>query len=258
MSNRLGIVHAVALGLLAVGAAPLPAHADWLVTREGGRVETKGPWQIKGKLVVFTRADDGSLSSLRAAEVDLDASAKATADAKVQATAPPPAEVPQKKIAVLTDKDFRKPTPVDANGKPVETAPVKTGPLVVSDWKKLDRPTGDGIAVEGSVRNSTGDMMVNASVDVQLFNEAGERVGTAPGLLTSTSIPPAGTVQFRANFPGVFTFATPKFEVNGLPLNMSPAEDKDKDKDKPADAKPEPKPQAEPSPPPADDEAPPP
>jgi hypothetical protein len=255
MSNRLGIVHVVALGLLAVGAALLPAHADWLVTREGGRVETKGPWQIKGKLVVFTRADDGSLASLRAAEVDLDASAKATADAKVQAAAPPPAEAPQKKIAVLTDKDFRKPTPVDANGKPVEAAPVKTGPLVVSDWKKLDRPTGDGIAVEGSVHNSTGDMMVNASVDVQLFNETGERVGTAPGLLTSTSIPPDGTVQFRANFPGVFTFATPKFEVNGLPLNMNPAADKDK----PADAKPEQKPSSpEPSPPPADGEAPPP
>jgi hypothetical protein len=257
MSNRLGIVHAVALGLLAVGVVPPPAHADWLVTREGGRVETKGPWQIKGKLVVFTRVDDGSLASLRTAEVDFDASAKATADAKVQAAAPPPAEAPQKKIAVLTDKDFRKPTPVDANGKPVETAPVKTGPLVVSDWKKLDRPTGDGIAVEGSVHNSTGDMMINASVDVQLFNEAGERVGTAPGLLTSTSIPPDGTVQFRANFPGVFTFATAKFEANGLPLNMNPVTDKDKDKA--ADAKPEPKPQAEPpSPPPADDEAPPP
>jgi hypothetical protein len=255
MSNRLGIVHAIALGLLAVGTTPLPAHADWLVTREGGRVETKGPWQIKGKLVVFTRADDGVLASLRGTEVDLDASAKATADAKIQAAAPPPAEAPQKKIAVLTDKDFHKPAPVDANGKPVEAAPVKSGPLVVSDWKKLDRPTGDGIAVEGSVHNSTGDMMVNASVDVQLFNETGERVGTAPGLLTSTSIQPDGTVQFRANFPGVFTFATAKFDVNGLPLNMNPATDKDKDK--PADAKPEQKPQPEPSPP-AEDEAPPP
>jgi hypothetical protein len=223
MSNRLGIVHGIALGLLAAGMAALPARADWLVTHEGGRVETKGSWQIKGKLVVFTRAADGALASLRAAEVDLDASAKATAEAKVQAAAPAPAEAPQKKIAVLTDKDFRRPAPVDASGKPESGPPAHTGPLVVGGWKKLDRPTGDGIAVEGTVRNTTGDMIVNSSIEVQLYNEAGERVGTAPGLLTSTSIQPDGTVSFRANFPGVFTFANAKFEVNGLPLNMTPA-----------------------------------
>jgi hypothetical protein len=252
MSKRRGmIVHGIALALLAVGVAPLPAHADWLVTQEGGRVETKGPWQVKGKLVVFTRAADGALASLRATEVDLDASAKATAAAKVQAAAPAPVEAPQKKLAVLTDKDFHKPVPVDASGKPADTAPAKTGPLIVSDWKKLDRPSGDGIAVEGTVHNSTGDMMVNASIEVQLYNESGERVGTAPGLLTSTSIQPDGSVQFHANFPGVFTFATAKFAINGLPLNMSPAPDKDKA----PDAKPEPQPEP---PPPADDQAPPP
>jgi len=89
MSKRLGIVHGAALGLLLLEAA-MSARADWLVTREGGRVETKGPWQVKGKLVVFTRAADSGLASLRASEVDLEASAKATADAKVQAEAPPP------------------------------------------------------------------------------------------------------------------------------------------------------------------------
>jgi hypothetical protein len=254
MSNRLGIVHGIALGLLAVGAVSLPAQADWLVTRDGGRVETKGPWQIKGKLLVFTRAADGALASLRTTEVDLDASAKATADAKIQASAPPAVEAPQKKIASLTDKDFKKPVPVDADGKPVE-APAKTGPLAVSDWKKLERPSGDGIALEGTVHNSTGDMMINASIEVQLYNETGERVGTAPGLLTSTSVQPNGSVQFHANFPGVFTFATAKFAVNGLPLNMSPTDDKDKA----SDAKPEPKPQPQPEPPPSpEDDVPPP
>lgn len=242
MSNRLGIVHGIALGLLALGAAALPARADWLVTQEGGRVETKGPWQIKGKLVVFTRAADGVLASLRAAEVDLDASAKATAAAKVQAAAPPPSEAPQKKLAVLTDKDFRKPTPpADGAAKPDAAPPAHAGPLVVNNWKRLDRPAGDGVAVEGTVHNTTGDMMVNASVEVQLYNEAGDRVGTAPGLLTSTSIQPDGTVSFRANFPEVFTFANARFEVNGLPLNMSPnPSDKDKQPEAtPPDQKPE-------------------
>jgi hypothetical protein len=230
MSNRLGIVPGIALGLLALGLAPLTAHADWLVTHEGGRVETKGPWQMKGKLVVFTRADDGALASLRASEVDLDASAKATADAKVQATAPPPVVVPQKKIAVLTDKDFRKPAPTDANGAPAGApAAAHAGPLVISDWKRVDSPAGDGISVEGIVHNTTGEVMINTSVEVQLYNEVGDRVGTASGLLASTSITADGTTQFRANFPGVFTFASAKFEVNGFPINIASPDQKPAD-----------------------------
>jgi hypothetical protein len=212
--------------------------SHWLVTRDGGRVETKGAWQTKGKLVVFTRAADGALASLRAAEVDLDASAKATAEAKVKTEAPPAPEPARKKIAVLTDKDFRKPTPAGGDADtPEKGGQAKSGPLAVSDWKKLDIPSGDGIAIEGQVHNTTKDMMINASVDVELFNEAGERVGTAQGLLTSTSIQPDGSVSFRANFPGVFTFTDARIKVNGLPLTFSspPA-----DGDKPADQAPPP------------------
>ncbi|MEO6193842.1 MAG: FxLYD domain-containing protein [Thermoanaerobaculia bacterium] len=227
MSKRLGIVHGIALGLLALGLAPLTAHADWLVTHEGGRVETKGPWQMKGKLVVFTRADDGALASLRASEVDLDASTKATAAAKVQATAAPPAAVPQKKIAVLTDKDFRKPTPAGADGAAASApAAAHAGPLVVSDWKRVDNPDGEGLWVEGSVHNTTGEVMINASVEVQLYNEGGDRVGTASGLLAATSIKADGTVQFRATFPGIFTFASAKFEVSGFPINVASPDEK--------------------------------
>jgi hypothetical protein len=230
MRHRNGTVHGIALGLLALGLAALPARADWLVTKDGGRVETKGTWQTKGKLVVFTRAADGALASLRASEVDLGASAKATADAKVKAEAPAQPEPEHKKIAVLTDKDFHKPAPAgDADTPDKPAAPAKSGPLAVSNWKKLDIPSGDGIAVEGQIHNTTKDMMINTSVEVQLFNEAGERVGTAPGLLTSTSVQPDGTVSFRANFPGIFTFADARFQVNGLPLTFSsPPGDGDK------------------------------
>lgn len=237
MSHRNGIIHGAALGLLILGAAALPARADWLVTRDGGRVETKGTWQIKGKLVVFTRAADGALASLRASEVDLDASAKATADAKVKAEAPPPPEPEHKKIAVLTDKDFHKtPPPGDAE-TPEKGAPAPTGPLAVSNWKKQDNPSGEGISIEGQIHNTTRELMINASVDVQLFNEAGERVGTAQGLLSATSIQPDATVSFRANFPGVFTFKDARFQVNGQPLTITAAP---ADGDTPADQTPPP------------------
>jgi hypothetical protein len=221
MSHRNGIVHGAALGLLILGMAALPARADWLVTRDGGRVETKGTWQVKGKLVVFTRAADGALASLRASEVDLDASAKATAEAKVKTEAPPPPEPPRKKIAVLTDKDFHKSSPGDTD-TPDKAAPAeKSGPIAVSNWKKVDNPSGEGISIEGQIHNTTRETMINASVDVQIFNETGERVGTAQGLLSTTSIQPDGTASFRANFPGVFTFKDAKFQVNGQPLTLA-------------------------------------
>jgi hypothetical protein len=227
MSKRLRIVRGAALGLLVLGAAALPSRADWLVTREGGRVETKGSWQVKGKLVVFTRAADSGLASLRLAEVDLDASTRATSEAKVQSEAPPPPEPPKKKLAVLTDKDFKKPAPPDEAGKAGDDKPVASnGPVSVTSWKRVD---GDnGVSLEGTLNNTTNSMIVNASVEIELYNEAGDRVGTSEALLTSTSVQPNGTVNFRANFPGVFTFSDAKFKPSGMPLDMNPpAEKKD-------------------------------
>jgi hypothetical protein len=229
MRKRLGIVHGAALGLLVLGAAALPARADWLVTREGGRVETKGPWQVKGKLVVFTRAADSGLASLRLADVDLDASSKVTAEAKVQAAAPPPPpEPPKKKLAVLTDKDFKKPTPPDEASKAGDDKPVASnGPVAVASWKRTD---GDnGVTIEGTLNNTTGSMIVNASVEVELYNEAGDKLGTAEALLTSTSVQPNGAVTFRANFPGVFAFSDARFKPNGMPLDMTPPGEKKDD-----------------------------
>jgi hypothetical protein len=247
-SRRRGIVHGLSAGLLGLviagGVTASPAGADWLVTREGGKVETRGPWQIKGKLVVFTRADDGSLASLRSTEVDLDTSGKLTAEAKVQAAAPLPVEVPKKKLAVLTDQSFRKAAPpAPADGKTADKKPAAaSGPLSVGSWKRSESPEGDGLVIEGTLHNSTGDMIINSAVEVQLYNEVGDRVGTAQGLLTSTSVQPNGSADFRASFPGVFTFADVRFQPQGLPLNMNAPEAKSDDKggSKPAEKAPPP------------------
>jgi glutaredoxin len=96
-SRRLASVAACVLGLAIAG----PAAADWLVLRDGGKVETRGPWRERGKLVVFTDAE-GVLRSLRAADVDLEASGEATARAAAPAPkAPPPAR--REPVLVLTD-----------------------------------------------------------------------------------------------------------------------------------------------------------
>jgi hypothetical protein len=207
------------LGAMLMAASP--AAADWLITRAGGRVETKGPWQVRGKLVVFTPAA-GPLSSLRLSEVDLEASRKATADAKAQTAAVPAPVTPKKKLAVLTDKDFRKPegsAPVKPAAAAVEHPSAPAGPLAVSSWKRTDRTGGDGIEIQGTLHNTTDDLMIEATVEVQLYNEAGDRIGTAPGVLSSPSLQPASTVDFRASFPGVFAFSEVKFETKGLSLD---------------------------------------
>ncbi len=85
------------------------SHADWLVTRAGERVETEGPWEVKGQMVVFTQPG-GTLSSLRVSEVDLEASEEATAET-ARTAAPPEAPAPtlasarMKGTRVITTED---------------------------------------------------------------------------------------------------------------------------------------------------------
>lgn len=63
----------------AVALAPGGAlHADWIVLGSGQRIETKGAWQVRGRQVVFT-SRTGVLQALPLADVDVEASRKATA-----------------------------------------------------------------------------------------------------------------------------------------------------------------------------------
>lgn len=100
--NR-GTLLLLTLLLLALGS---PARADWLVTRDGKSIETKGAWTVSGKVVKFT-SSAGVLSSLRVDEVDLDASRDETARRNApSAPPPPPKPAPAKKpVLVLTDAD---------------------------------------------------------------------------------------------------------------------------------------------------------
>ncbi|KAB2962235.1 MAG: hypothetical protein F9K16_09660, partial [Thermoanaerobaculia bacterium] len=68
------------LAAAALVAAAGPAAADWLVMKDGSRLETRGAWKVDGRRVVFN-LPNGTLSAIRADEIDLDASAAATARA---------------------------------------------------------------------------------------------------------------------------------------------------------------------------------
>ena len=103
-SSKSWVLGLVALGALTV-ALPQPATADWLVLKDGSRVETDGGWSQRGKLLVFT-GTDGSLLSLRLDEVDLEASERATQEAVEAASRPPDPPAPRKpSVFRLTDAD---------------------------------------------------------------------------------------------------------------------------------------------------------
>ena len=121
MRRRL-VLSVCLLGLVAA----LPIHGDWLVTRDGARVETKGPWKVKGSQVIFT-LPNGTLSVLRKSEVDLDASAVATAQSQRPTSSSAQAETKRSEpsVLVLTNKDIR--SADDANAERAEAAAQEGG-----------------------------------------------------------------------------------------------------------------------------------
>jgi hypothetical protein len=221
---------ALAICTLAVLPAAPPARGDWLVTRQQDRVETSGPWQQKGKLVVFHRPD-GSLASLRLSEVDLEASREATRRAREEKDQPVKEAAPRPKkpsVVSLTDADFQSTAPSPAaaaapeKGAKEEKAPdKKASSLAVASWERGKAPDGH-VVVTGTLRNTSADQAAASGVTVLLFDEAGTPLGKVEGVLTSTMVPGGGTVGFQADFPDVFSFAAAKFETRSLNLGSKP------------------------------------
>jgi hypothetical protein len=235
-SRRAGVWTAL---LLAVAA--LPAAGDWLVLRTGARSETKGPWQVKGKLVVFT-APNGTLSSLRLSDVDLAASERATVEAKAQAEKPPEPPPPprRKSIRSLTDADFaRKPPPAPAAGegeaageaaKPEAKDDGQTeqkSTVAVSSWNQVNRTEGDGLDLVGALRNDGNLLATDVTLTVKVYDDEGTLLKTADAILASTSLPPGGTTSFRVPLPTVFTFARASFETRNTTVTLDPIPEKE-------------------------------
>jgi hypothetical protein len=227
--------------LLAVAAAT-PAAADWLVTSEGARVETHGPWQVKGKLVVFTGAD-GTLSSLRLTQVDMEASKRATADKHKMVEedlTTHPAER-KKPVRTITDKDVTHGGTADGGGPGVAAKaaadaraakaeaqpaakPLGGSPLTVGTWQKMDRREKDGLELFGELRNGGPDIAAQVGLTVSLYDETGKVLATTEAILTANAIEPRSSTNFRALFPGVFTFASAKFDPRSAQLQMQSTE----------------------------------
>ncbi len=209
------ILPALALLTMLLGAAN--ATADWLVTKEGARVETRGAWKVKGKLVVFTTTE-GKLSSLRVTEVDLDASRDATEEAvaaSAQAETPPePEKVPErrKSVRVITDKDVRQ--------GPASTA--KPG-LEVVTWKQQAAEDDGHVVIAGLVQNPSESRSIELALRVMLFDGGGNLIASSQAAFGGEALPPGETISFRADFPGFFAFDSLQFEPRSKPAPAAPS-----------------------------------
>lgn len=235
LSRRWGILGLLAIALLGISS---PVAADWLVTREGGRVETRGPWTVKGKLVVFHTAE-GKLSSLRLAEVDLDASRRVTEEAvaaQAQAAAEPEKPPERKKsVRVITDKDVKPAAPATAPAAETEgetaSAETKTqgaaaGPgVVVETWKQGRHPDDDHVVIDGTVWNASSVTAADLKLKAMIYDETGALIAISQAALAASALSPGQKVAFRADFPGYFSFATLKFEAQSRPLNTRPEDE---------------------------------
>lgn len=234
------VVLGLVLTLHAFG--PWSAKADWIQTRDGARVETRGAWKVKGSSVIFT-SKNGTLSSLRLSEVDLDASAVATVEAN-QPPAPttPPPERQKRSVLVLTDKDIPRASPAgtpdtnegdeapDDSNSPTDgdqeenqtaTNQATAEPVTVTQWTDTQLEDLDGLEVNGTLQNHAAKLVTDVRVLVRLRDQDGELLGVSNAFLGALSLAPGSTTKFRAVFPDVSaTSIQPEFEIRSHGIDI--------------------------------------
>lgn len=204
---------------LASPAAPLAA--DWLVLQDGTRLEVQEGWKVSGRQIVFA-GRDGRLSSLRADQIDLAASAaenQRAASAPVRTTAPPGPE-PLKAHWSLSDRDFAPRSPASGQqgtespaNAPVEGRPIDfTSGLRILDWGHSVDPVGRRIQILGTLENGGKADVSSIYLGVRLIDRRGVVVAEQGALVEKASLAPGEISGFRVSFPQVAEFESVKFE----------------------------------------------
>ena len=225
----------------AAGVGATPVAADWLVLHDGAAIETAGAWEVKGRLVVFHRAD-GSLASMRLSEVDLEQSHRRTVAARAPQREPavePAEEV--RAVLVLTDADVRHIAPADliapneAEGE-AEAAGEESGDsegssegpgerdgraevegaVRVTGWHTISDIDFAGVKIGGTVQNGSDSVALNVVLTVRLTNENGQTIGTSQAELRQKALEPGTSTIFEAEFSGLYTFVGIDFETQSF------------------------------------------
>ncbi len=218
----------IGLAAILVLTAAAPAAADWLVTTSGEEIETAGEWEVRGALVVF-QTPDGRLNSLRASEVDLDASHERTT-APVVEPEPEPEPTPRGPVLVITDADVAHVAadfeetgePEAEDGPEAEDSPAASV-LEVVRWQDLVDVQANTLQIFGSVANRGESVVTNARVMVRLLDRSGDLLESQRATLGEPAIGPGAMTSFSATFPGSPGFASVEFDVQARGFRVRPA-----------------------------------
>ncbi len=227
---------ALALTVLFAGVAG--AGADQLVLRDGSRMETRGPWRQEGRLVVFTSAD-GRLASLRASDVDLEASRAATA-AAVRPAAPeaaPAVAAAPRSVRRITNADIPRGEATPAGGEDEAAEPTAGGAaaagageaaaavLTVSSSDQTKDPADGHVVVTGTLANDSDDTVAGVRLTVHAFGPEGHLLASRPAELDADALEGEATTEFRVDFPDVYEVFALRFDTAGTRLRAAAGAD---------------------------------
>ena len=213
------------LALASAWAAVPPVAGDWLVTRDGARIETAGTWQVKGSQVIFT-LPGGRLSALRAADVDLEASAAETRRAAAAETAAAETATSGETSAIrvkrprraftndnVGETDDSDDTTDEATGTadsaesvaseaPAAEEPTTSEPVELESWDS--REGDDGLEIHGILRNTGDSFAADLRLMVTVPGEVDEPPLTPRAFLDSSALAPGASTRFRVLLPGIW------------------------------------------------------
>ena len=211
-------------------AAALPAAAEVLILRDGGRVVTAGRWTVDGGVVVFTRPD-GSLVSIRLKNIDLDASRSNGGEAGLPGMETPSGapEAParsRRPVLVLTDRDVPRATsgvaPTDGRLGGT-TSGHRASPVEVESW--IEREEAGGMEVVGNLRNRSRAAQRLYGVSVDLRDGDGDMIQSVYVLPKERLLAPGATTAFSARFREVGEGRyRPSFKVDSARAAGGPGE----------------------------------
>jgi hypothetical protein len=225
------------VALLPLLAAASPAAADWLQLHDGSRVQTRGPWEVRGPRVVFT-LPNGTLASVPASQVDLEASARATREAL--APKPQPTPTPRRPaVLTLTDADLaassRGPALARDAAPGASTTATGTGvapdpaaapgggdELEVVNWSSRYDAATNTTSLTGTIRNPGDDIRFGIRIEIAAFDRDGGLVAKSTVAPLRPGLQPGGTSAFVLRLRGAPSIARAEFAFSSDRATLHP------------------------------------
>jgi hypothetical protein len=209
------------------------ASADGLVTNDGASIEIKGGWEIEGKAVTFS-LPNGTYSSMRLSDVDLDASKALTMKAAEESAKKDELPVKRQATMVITDDDvFNPPSEsgsliVDSDeGTVTDAAPTdEVAPRVdleITNWQERVDSATASLEITGTVQNPSSNPITSIAIDVSLFDDEGNLLTKRLARTDQPVLGPGASTGFIVLFPDVLSFASAEFEIQSRGFVNHPA-----------------------------------